>query len=406
MWNWTRMGARVVITPGSISPAAFSHPVLAALKVPPQPVTAKESKGDSAAVPGSENAPKNQANVTPALPEPKVGLRLTIGQADDARPLAETLDARSAPPTQTADASGTVPKPASMSDAAPAGQAMSAAADPAVSDRHNSSPPAAPAGFSRDGAEPSAAKASGTTLPDARVASEASAKSEPNPASDREIKPEGSSAQTNGRAAPLEAQDPKTTVEKSVEKPADSVPPEVAKPTSTSSQSADDSQPTPKADPTSLIKRSGQIAIFVSRKDSKLYVRQNLSPLFDLPVTIAADERPLGTHIFTAQVDHRDANVLHWSVVSLPAPVRHAEWRHQEGHSARGRKAARPPAIPAKAQPLPDGPAEALDRLNLPAEAMARIFESISTGGSIIVSDQGIDASETGEGTDFIVSLR
>ena len=205
----------------------------------------------------------------------------------------------------------------------------------------------------------------------------------PNPAPDGEIKPQ--------------------------EKPKNPVPSAVAKPTPTGNQSAEDvlPKPAPKPDPTSLIKRSGQIAIFVSRKDSKLYVRQNFSPLFDLPVTIAADERPLGTHIFTAQVDHGDANVLHWSVVSLPAPVRHAELHHhQNGRNATGGKAESRPVIAAKAQPLPDGPAEALDRLNLPTEAMARIFEAISTGGSIIVSDQGIDAGETGEGTDFIVSLR
>ena len=27
MWNWTRMGARVIITPGQITPASFSHPI-------------------------------------------------------------------------------------------------------------------------------------------------------------------------------------------------------------------------------------------------------------------------------------------------------------------------------------------------------------------------------------------
>ena len=64
---------------------------------------------------------------------------------------------------------------------------------------------------------------------------------------------------------------------------------------------------------------------------------------------------------------------------------------------------AAPQAAPA---PEPDSPAEALDRLTIPADAMARITEALSTGGSIIVSDQGIAAGETGEGTDFIVSLR
>ena len=41
-----------------------------------------------------------------------------------------------------------------------------------------------------------------------------------------------------------------------------------------------------------------------------------------------------------------------------------------------------------------------------PADAMARITEALTTGGSIVVSDQGINQGETGEGTDFIVSLR
>jgi hypothetical protein len=155
-----------------------------------------------------------------------------------------------------------------------------------------------------------------------------------------------------------------------------------------------------------LIKRSAQLAVFVSRKDSKLYVRQNFSPLFAVPATIAADERPLGTHIFTARLDNNDANILHWSVVSLPPPARHADRRKEGQRWSRGRKIASPPALEATAHPLPDSPTEALDRLTLPADVMARIFDAISTGGSIIVSDQGIAAGETGEGTDFIVSLR
>ena len=144
--------------------------------------------------------------------------------------------------------------------------------------------------------------------------------------------------------------------------------------------------------------------MFVSRKDSKLYVRQNFAPLFDVPVTIAPSDRPLGTHVFTAQVDKDDANVLHWSVVSLPVPARYAERRDEDERASRRRKIAG--AVEMKAVPVPDSPAEALDRLTIPADAMARITEALSTGGSIIVSDHGITAGETGEGTDFIVSLR
>jgi hypothetical protein len=162
----------------------------------------------------------------------------------------------------------------------------------------------------------------------------------------------------------------------------------------------------PKADPAALSRRAGQIAVLVSRKDSKLYVRQNFAPLFDMPVMIAPSDRPLGTHVFTAQVDRDDANVLHWSVVSLPAPTRYADRRDEEERSSRRRKMAGAGPVGVKPLPVPDNPAEALDRLTLPADTMARIAEALSTGGSIIVTDQGIAASETGEGTDFIVSLR
>jgi hypothetical protein len=164
---------------------------------------------------------------------------------------------------------------------------------------------------------------------------------------------------------------------------------------------------TPKPDPAATAtapKRAGQIAVLISRKDSRLYVRQNFSALFDVPVTIAPGDRPLGTHVFTVQVDKEDASVLHWSVVSLPVPARYVERRDENERWSRRRKIAGP--VEVKASPVPDSPAEALDRLTVPADTMARITEALSTGGSIIVSDQGITAGETGEGTDFIVSLR
>ena len=129
-------------------------------------------------------------------------------------------------------------------------------------------------------------------------------------------------------------------------------------------------------------------------------MRQNFAPLFDVPITIAPSDRPLGTHVFTAQVDPEDANLLHWSVISLPAPAR----RDEDERASRRREIAG--AVEIKPLPQPDSPAEALDRLAIPADAMARITDALSTGASIIVSDQGIAAGETGEGTDFIVSLR
>jgi len=60
----------------------------------------------------------------------------------------------------------------------------------------------------------------------------------------------------------------------------------------------------------------------------------------------------------------------------------------------------------ARSLPVQNNPAEALDRISVPPDVMARIADALTTGASIIVSDQGINQGETGEGTDFIVSLR
>jgi hypothetical protein len=151
-------------------------------------------------------------------------------------------------------------------------------------------------------------------------------------------------------------------------------------------------------------RRPGQIAVFVSRKDSMLYVRENFKAQYEVPVTIAASDRPLGTHVFTAATDKTDSNLLRWSAVSLPVMARQPARIDED--PARRRK---PGVAVAEARPvpLPNSAAEALDRITVPPEAMARIAEVLATGGSIIVSDLGINqGGETGEGTEFIVPLR
>jgi hypothetical protein len=158
----------------------------------------------------------------------------------------------------------------------------------------------------------------------------------------------------------------------------------------------------------SELKREGLVAVFISRKDGKLYVRQNFKPVFDVPVTIAPGDKLLGTHVFTAETDKTDPNRLRWSVVSLPVTARNAQKSDDDGRSAGRRKGARgaAPVVESKPLPAPNGPAEALDRITVPPEVMTKIAEALTTGGSIVVSDQGIAQGETGEGTDFIVRLR
>jgi lipoprotein-anchoring transpeptidase ErfK/SrfK len=441
MWNWTRMGARVFVTPGEImTPTSISHPLLATMKVVPQPVAADEPPADK---PVAVKADKGGPEAKRAGSEGNLELRSTVGHTDTVKPAAtDASDSTSRrDQTHTADASGDArisKAPATMSDA-PAG---------------NNAPPR----------EEAAAKHEETVAVDSKPVETKSAEAKTAKATTWETKPaETAIAETalkkpEGVAVEAKAEEAATVSVKSEEKAepkveekpaAEVAKPEIAKtePAKTEAakseakpteaqpedkaKSEDAAKPDDKAKATAIAadakkdqarladtnkpvvakpeppKRTGQIAVFISRKDSKLYVRQNFAPLFNVPITIAASDRPFGTHVFTAETDKNDANILHWSVVSLPMSARSLQRSVDEEHFSRRRnKLAAAGPIEMKPLPMPDSPSEALDRITIPADAMARITEALTTGGSIIVSDQGINQGETGEGTDFIVSLR
>ena len=48
-----------------------------------------------------------------------------------------------------------------------------------------------------------------------------------------------------------------------------------------------------------LQKKAAPISVFVSRKLSRLFVRQRSTPLFDVPIKVETPERPLGANVFT-----------------------------------------------------------------------------------------------------------
>src|SRR5580692_1441411 len=122
MWNWTKMGARVVVAPGEITPASFSHPLLAAVKVAPQPIAADEPKSDAPIAAKTDKTADAGVNIKPVIAEVAIELRPTIGHADSVKPAIDEAKA-SAPqtePTRTADASNTSPvsnAPVTLSDA-------------------------------------------------------------------------------------------------------------------------------------------------------------------------------------------------------------------------------------------------------------------------------------------------
>jgi hypothetical protein len=349
MWNWTRMGARVIVAPGELSPASFSHPFLPSVKVAPQPVIAAQPIPD---VPVAAKADKGAPEVKPA---PVNELRSTVGHSDAVTPVTLREQTHTA---NAADAKGSV----TMSDV--------------------------PLNPPREGR--GSENAGSTTIVDV-VKTEAveTAKPDDEKPVAMDVQPVTADMSAAGRA----------DAAKSDNKPSD--PAKAAGDTAAATSDADAKKDQSRVIKPDAPKRSGQIAVFISRKDSKIYVRQNFAPLFEAPVTIAASDRPLGTHIFTADVDRNDSNVLHWSVISVPVSTR-TVMRAEDGR----RRHKNPDAAEARPVPTTDSPAEALDRITVPADVMARISEALTTGGSIIVSDQGINQGETGEGTDFIVSLR
>ncbi|SFH88586.1 L,D-transpeptidase [Bradyrhizobium sp. cf659] len=381
MWNWTKMGARVIVTPGQMSPQNFSHPLLASLRVPPQPAASVEPQTNT-----GDKADKGaaQAKTTEAKPletrtasaDSVLELRSSVGHTvmsdmttgnaparEEAAAPADKVEAPALPETKTAEASD-----AARLQSGEAARPANADAKPT------------------DSAEAPKATTATTATDDKPAAKVGAAKTEPADS------PKSEPAKT---PAKTEAADTAKKPDAAVTATAPA--PDAKK---DESRAAD---PAPAAKPEAP-KRAGQIAVFISRKDSKLYVRQNFAPLFEVPVTIAASDRPLGTHVFTAEVDKTDANALHWSVVSLPVSARSAARDDDSRVTRRQRGAA---VIPVAAKPVitPDSPAEALDRIAIPADTIAKINEMLTSGGSIIVSDQGINQGETGEGTDFIVRL-
>jgi hypothetical protein len=89
---------------------------------------------------------------------------------------------------------------------------------------------------------------------------------------------------------------------------------------------------------------------------------------------------------------------MRWNVMTMPGEQpRNAEpWGKMKTSTQAG---SAPKPIEAKATTTP---AQALDRIHIPQEAIERIGEILIPGSSLVVSDQGL-GPETGRDTDFIV---
>jgi lipoprotein-anchoring transpeptidase ErfK/SrfK len=359
LWPITNLGVRVIVAHHELAPVDFAHPKLFAPKLEPsEPAVAAGGGTDGRDVVGTIA----MAQATVAEPG---SAAIDAAAPAGAKPGSDaTSDRESAemttPPAQTmgqdADIVAAEAQPAQATEAQPA-QVSDEAKASGLAEFIQSMEVAAPVAPSDAGDAPEIPQTSEPAAPAPIVP----AVGAPRPT---EAAPGGSDAV---KSAP--------TVDP-------------AKPAAPATKAAD--QPT---------KRSGQVAVFVSRKEQKIFVRQGFVPLFDMPIVIEQPDQPLGTHVFTAMEVTDNGSGMRWNLISVPTePAASTEQRDPRKKS----KAAPTPAVWGKP---PASAAQALDRIQMPTEAVDRIGEILTPGSSLVVSDEGL-GRETGRYTEFIVLSR
>ncbi len=144
--------------------------------------------------------------------------------------------------------------------------------------------------------------------------------------------------------------------------------------------------------------RSKPIAVLVSLRAQRIYVRQGFEPLLEAPIAVAPLPHKVGTHVFTAMRYGADPNTFDWRLVSAqtPSPGQPFEdgRKRRRTASAQGRELDIQMAT------------EALDAFTIPDDILQTIAELAGPGSSLIVSDRELPLNENGSGTEFVVLTR
>jgi hypothetical protein len=111
------------------------------------------------------------------------------------------------------------------------------------------------------------------------------------------------------------------------------------------------------------------VSVFISRKTKKLYVRRGFAATIEVPITIRDPDKPIGTHIFTAEA--RTDTGLRWTAVTI-----------DDGDDAK----------------------DALDRVTIPQDVLDRIAPTAAPRSSLIISDEPPNREQNYR-TEFIVVL-
>lgn len=147
-------------------------------------------------------------------------------------------------------------------------------------------------------------------------------------------------------------------------------------------------------------RRKRPITVLLSKHSNKLYVRQGYDPVLDADIEFEIGDAPIGTHFFHATGYSKDGTDLTWQAVTA------ARKTLKRSKSKRYRKSRKAKKAPLFDPSWPDQtPANALNRVKIPADVRERLAELMKPGSAIIVTDER-KSYETGKYTDLIVLTR
>jgi hypothetical protein len=358
LFDKTRIGMRVIISPEDAPPVEFSH---AALLVP-------NAEAVAAAPARAEALAREAAEAAKAIDETKKAAKLAARENASAKAALRKLERqKSSADEDLADAEKALDK-ARSGEAKAQEQRLKAADAGAKLDIGKAEPDATVEAAAKpaDAAKAERQKSSADAdLADAEKAL-ASARSNVVKAEERRLKAAAKATEAAAKLDTIRAD--ATAKADAAAKAAEAAKAAVTRKTETA-KVADDAK-------LALV----PVSIYISRATQKLYVRRNTQKawpdggeVFDatieVPVTIRDPERPIGTHVYTAMAEAGAG--LRWTAVSL-----------ENG----------------------DGAKEALDRVSIPQDVLDRIAPTALPRSSIIVSDEPL-SKETNYRTEFVAVL-
>jgi hypothetical protein len=399
LFDKTRIGMRIIISPDDATPVDFSHaalPVPDAAAIAAAPgradtlVRAAEDAATAAdrAKKAAATAAREAASATASqhrLERARSKADAALARADKALAAARARQAARAEQLQrkvAAAEAAAVPQPAPQPEARSTLDAASMASEVARADlvaaRAEDLQLKAAAGTATAGAEPDAAKAAAKAKRDAAAAAKAkrdvaAAAKEVARADEAAARAESQQLQAAARATAAATQLAAASADATAKHDAAATAKEVAK-------TAADRMAEAAAAAKEAKLELEPVSIYISRATQKLYVRRNThkrwpdgGEVFDAsieaPITIRDPDRPIGTHIFTAMA--QDGPGLRWSAVTI-----------DNGDDA----------------------SNALDRITIPADVLARIAPTTLPRSSIVVSDEPL-SRETNYRTEFVAVL-